>query len=171
MSTPLSGNNGGIIPESRRPDGTIRKERKVRPGYIAPEDVAKYTNSKAESTKRPPGFVPGLGVVAPKQEEQSKNAKRNAKKREEKSGGSESMSSLKVSDAPKPNAADDTPKKPDAAEMEKKLKALKKKLRQVEETEAKGGELLPEQKEKIAKKGLIVDEINELEKALEALQV
>lgn len=31
-----------IIPSSVRPDGSIRSERKVRPGYIPPEDISVY---------------------------------------------------------------------------------------------------------------------------------
>ncbi|CAH1761509.1 3618_t:CDS:2 [Entrophospora sp. SA101] len=31
-------NGERVIPASKRPDGTIRAERKVRPGYIPPED-------------------------------------------------------------------------------------------------------------------------------------
>ncbi|EEB06213.1 mago binding protein [Schizosaccharomyces japonicus yFS275] len=31
-----------VIPSSKRNDGTLRKERKVRPGYTAPEDIVRY---------------------------------------------------------------------------------------------------------------------------------
>lgn len=31
-----------IIPASRRPDGSLRKERRVRAGYTAPEEIPVY---------------------------------------------------------------------------------------------------------------------------------
>ncbi|PIA13504.1 hypothetical protein COEREDRAFT_83428 [Coemansia reversa NRRL 1564] len=31
-----------IVPESRRPDGTIRRARKIRNGYVPPEEQQKY---------------------------------------------------------------------------------------------------------------------------------
>ncbi|KAL2314857.1 Mago binding protein [Schizosaccharomyces pombe] len=31
-----------IIPESRRKDGSVRRERAVKPGYTAPEDIKRY---------------------------------------------------------------------------------------------------------------------------------
>ncbi|PWY97340.1 hypothetical protein BCV70DRAFT_150213, partial [Testicularia cyperi] len=35
-----------VIPESRRADGSIRKERKVRPGFTPVEDVARFRPSR-----------------------------------------------------------------------------------------------------------------------------
>lgn len=47
--------NNRIIPATRRPDGSLRKERRVRPGYIPQEDIAIYKNrfvAKREHAKR-----------------------------------------------------------------------------------------------------------------------
>ncbi|KZT12998.1 uncharacterized protein LAESUDRAFT_606383, partial [Laetiporus sulphureus 93-53] len=35
-----------VIPESRRPDGSIRKEKKVRPGYTPQEDVRRFRGTR-----------------------------------------------------------------------------------------------------------------------------
>ncbi len=52
------------IPASKRPDGTTRREIKIRPGYKPPEDVEVYKNSTAEGWKnRGTGGVPGAAVV------------------------------------------------------------------------------------------------------------
>ncbi|SOV05432.1 uncharacterized protein UDID_07669 [Ustilago sp. UG-2017a] len=40
-----------VIPESRRADGSIRKERKVRPGFIPTEDVARYRPAGAREAE------------------------------------------------------------------------------------------------------------------------
>ncbi|CAG8505682.1 11234_t:CDS:2 [Diversispora eburnea] len=46
--------NNRIIPATRRPDGSLRKERRVRPGFIPQEDIAIYKNrfvAKKEHTE------------------------------------------------------------------------------------------------------------------------
>jgi len=68
------------IPSSKRPDGSTRKEIKVRPGYRPPEDVETYKNRSAEAWKnRGQGGVPGADAVSPLKDDspaKSKNAKR-----------------------------------------------------------------------------------------------
>ncbi|KAK3824648.1 MAG: hypothetical protein J3Q66DRAFT_94196 [Benniella sp.] len=93
-----------VIPESRRADGTVRKERKVRPGYTPPEDVAKYTNRILEAA-RPAAAVPAAPVSAisdnaTKTKTQIKNEKRRAKRKEEGSQPSESTGSSSSSSEP-----------------------------------------------------------------------
>ena len=74
------------IPSSKRADGTVRREIKVRPGYKPPEDVEVYRNRTAEAWKgRKSGAVPGaeaLGSATTGTSTASKNAKRReARKR------------------------------------------------------------------------------------------
>jgi len=55
-----------VIPESRRPDGSLRKERKIRPGYTPQEDVSRFRGSRQQQLDRnalPKGHI--LGWVAP----------------------------------------------------------------------------------------------------------
>ncbi|KAJ1035597.1 hypothetical protein NDA18_000375 [Ustilago nuda] len=40
-----------VIPESRRADGSIRKERRVRPGFTPAEDVARYRPARAREAE------------------------------------------------------------------------------------------------------------------------
>lgn len=82
-----------IIPASLRPDGTTRREIKVRPGYRPPEDVEVYKNRTAEAWKsRGSGGVPGAGSASDSDRKDAaannKNAKRRAarKKAKEKDG-------------------------------------------------------------------------------------
>ncbi|CBQ69752.1 conserved hypothetical protein [Sporisorium reilianum SRZ2] len=40
-----------VIPESRRADGSIRRERKVRPGFTPVEDVVRYRSARAREAE------------------------------------------------------------------------------------------------------------------------
>ncbi|KAJ3150114.1 hypothetical protein HDU86_006738 [Geranomyces michiganensis] len=181
-----------VIPASRRPDGTVRKERKVRPGFVPQEDAARYSNAKIEATKVPAGYVPGLqqstsiagggsggaihqSAVDPAVSKAAKkNAKRKAKKVEEGLGIGARVtatdSSTSKPAASIPAAAPSTSIPSAAADAEKKLKALRKKLRQITDIETKES-LNDDQRQKIASKPQLEAEVAELEKALSALAV
>jgi partner of Y14 and mago protein len=95
-----------VIPESRRADGTVRKERKVRPGYTPPEDVAKYTNRVLEAARPVPVPAAPVSTVsdnATKTKTQIKNEKRRAKRKEEGSQPSESAGSSSTEPVNKDN--------------------------------------------------------------------
>ncbi|KAJ3056288.1 hypothetical protein HK097_007500 [Rhizophlyctis rosea] len=195
MSTPASGikevDGDRVIAASRRPDGTIRKERKVRPGFVPQEDVTRYSNEKVEASKVPKGYVPGMVLKsapptasdsAPKSKSAKKNAARAAKKAAEKeSGEGAGLGSQSSAPAPAPAPSKEAPV-PTApacfssttADAEKKLKNLRKKLRQIEELQDradKGEELVAEQKEKLAGRKKVEDDISELEAAVKKLSV
>lgn len=169
-----------VIPMTRRPDGTFRKERKVRPGYTPPEDVAKYTNRVLESVRPtpPPPTTPAANST-PKSKTQLKNDKRKAKRKEEavaaELAGYPTATTTNNNDTPKSTTTSDstTAAATDSTEAaatgpvdpEKKLRALNKKLRQVEqlkERQAKGETMLPEQIEKIDKMDDLLAQIAEL---------
>ncbi|KAK3341144.1 hypothetical protein B0T25DRAFT_332058 [Lasiosphaeria hispida] len=154
------------IPESVRPDGSKRKAIKIRPGYRPPEDVEVYKNRTAETFRsRGKGPVPGAeGLVDDKKLDTSsagvaanKNAKRReARKKAKATGGS-------VDGDAQPEAAGE--ELDPEAEKEKKVRNLKKKLRQAKDLKEKkdvGESLLPEQIAKVIK-------INELIRELDAL--
>ncbi|KAF9111710.1 hypothetical protein BGX27_004552 [Mortierella sp. AM989] len=175
MSTPSESISGiqekgdvRIIPMTRRPDGSFRKERKVRPGYTPPEDVAKYTNRVLDAI-RPTSSISSLTTPPAnndnnnntlKTKSQIKNEKRKAKRKED--GPAESSESTTPKSTDQKKLDDTTEATPTAAaatdsapvDPEKKLRALNKKLRQAEqlkERQDKGEELLPEQLEKVSK--------------------
>ncbi|KAH9951760.1 hypothetical protein B0H21DRAFT_189960 [Amylocystis lapponica] len=80
-----------VIPESRRPDGSVRKQIKIRPGFTPQEDVRRFRSTRqAEMDARalPKGHVVGWAppsAAAPALKGPlSKNAKKHEKKKEKK---------------------------------------------------------------------------------------
>ncbi|KAK4129346.1 hypothetical protein N657DRAFT_562972 [Parathielavia appendiculata] len=152
------------IPESRRADGSTRKAIKIRPGYRPPEDVEVYKNRIAETFRnRGKGPVPGAEglkddkAAQPSSAAANKNAKRREARKKAKAAG----------ESPEDAPAEEVKKEELdlEAEKEKKVRTLKKKLRQAKELKEKkegGGSLLPEQIAKVIK-------INELIRELDAL--
>jgi len=175
------------IPSSVRPDGSVRKEIRVRPGYRPPEDVELYKNRTAEGFRnRGKVGVPGA-EVAKSEEDASKSspaANKNAKRREARKkaaaatgDANEEVTDKSVESKDKAKPSETRAKanaKPEAepekvvdpeAEKEKEAKKLTKKLRQARELKDKGDKgdkLLPEQFEKVIK-------INELILSLDRL--
>src|SRR5947209_19285519 len=77
--------NERIIPASRRPDGSLRPERRVREGFTPLEDVARYKNTKVaaaeEAEARYNLLLHAKAAPPPKTKAQIKNEKRKAEKR------------------------------------------------------------------------------------------
>jgi len=83
-----------VIPETRRADGSLRKERKVRPGFTPQEDVQRFRGTRqlaAEARtgagKGPvpgysvPGAAPSSASTAIPAQPLSKSAKKNEKRK------------------------------------------------------------------------------------------
>jgi partner of Y14 and mago len=109
-STPLS-NSGiqtlstgdSIIPSSVRPDGSTRKEIKVRPGYRPPEDQEKYRNRIVEArSKIGKGGIPGAEparTLVTAGEEKNKNAKRREAAARKKAAATSATEQIRSGDA------------------------------------------------------------------------
>lgn len=169
------------IPSSLRPDGSQRREIKIRPGYRPPEDVEVYKNRTAEGFRtRGKGGIPGAGGLKDDDgdKEGSAASEKNKKRREarkrakENEGGKDGVNGVNGADGTN-GAKGGEGKKEDKkeeevdpeVEKEKKARALKKKLKQARELKEKkegGASLLPEQFAKVIK-------INELIRELDAL--
>ncbi|KAF8312829.1 hypothetical protein DL93DRAFT_2059600, partial [Clavulina sp. PMI_390] len=51
-----------VVPESKRADGSVRKEIKIRPGFTPQEDVGRFKTSRQqqrEATALPKGHILG----------------------------------------------------------------------------------------------------------------
>ncbi|GAB7348367.1 hypothetical protein MBLNU459_g6806t1 [Dothideomycetes sp. NU459] len=155
------------IPSSVRPDGSVRKEIRVRPGYRPPEDVEVYKNRTAEAWKnRGKGGVPGADVAA-QDDSASAAVNKNAKRREARKKAAAAAKDDTATDGQKDQSPE--PVKEEVldpeAEKAKEARKLSKKLRQardLKDKKEKGDALLPEQFEKVIK-------INELIRQLDNL--
>lgn len=151
------------IPGSRRPDGTLRKERKVRPGFTPAEDVVRYSNSRIEASKPsqyPPGYTPKAKPEA------SSATKKKASKAEKVDSPATQPRPQELKSKEATAATSSASPAPSAAtEKEKKIKALQKKLRQIEELKAKqssGTSLNAEQLDKVTKAKSLEEELSKL---------
>ncbi|KAB8234970.1 hypothetical protein ETB97_012599 [Aspergillus alliaceus] len=147
-----------FIPSSLRPDGSKRREIRVRPGYRPPEDVELYKNRAAEAWKnRGKSGVPGAeslksdndtatkaGTAASNKNAKRREAKKKAKATQDGTASTEGRNLNEIEDW-RVSASSADKKQPDGsdkaaagteeaadpeAEKEKKARNLKKKIRQ-----------------------------------------
>ena len=184
-----SKNNSGIqttsegtsfIPASKRADGSVRKEIKVRPGFKPSEDIATYKSPSAAAWKnRGSGEVPGAepAMTPTDSEAKSKNAKRREAARKKVTTQDEdlaiSLDDMKLSEVEKVKANWRDPNKSatndalveEEAEKQKKIRNALKKLKAVRELKEKklaGEKLSPDQLSKIGKEDELMRDLKKL---------
>jgi partner of Y14 and mago protein len=159
------------IPSSVRPDGTQRREIKIRPGYKPPEDVEVYKNRTADAWKtRGSGGVPGAAGLKddfPSAASSNKNAKRREARKKAKAAdeGEGANGSNKKDWREKEEEKKSEEVVDPEAEKEKKARNLKKKLKQAKDLKEKkegGAALLPEQFAKVIKISELIRELDAL---------
>lgn len=165
-----------VIPGSRRPDGTMRKEIRVKKGYT-PQEENKYESfgqKMAAKSAYPPGFAPPEEPAAKQRvpglpdDYVEQTAKKAAKKKNKPAKKEEAPAEQPAAPAPKEEPKKEEPAA--AAEPEKRLKNVKKKLAEIEALEAKGkAGLSADQLKKIGTKADFVAEQKYLEKVIKQM--
>jgi partner of Y14 and mago protein len=171
------------IPSSTRADGSKRKEIRVRPGYVPPEDIETYKNQGADALKnRGKAGIPGAEGLQSNiiiTDGKSKNAKRRdaAKKRlENQPNGDELAETLHKQnlDEDKLKADWRNPEKlqtstaqsdTDEAERQKKIRNALKKLkavRELKERRAAGEKMSIDQVAKMGKEPELLRDLSKL---------
>ncbi|EGD79500.1 hypothetical protein PTSG_10070 [Salpingoeca rosetta] len=140
-----------FIPATQRPDGTWRKPRRVRPGYIPPEEREVYESSGRKFVRE----REEMGVVGFQPLNKPTDKKKKKKSKAKKAEGEAASSS---STAPK---KPEEPKQ-DLAKVHRKLTKKLREIERLEERKAGGEALDADQLQKLQTKGDIEKELASL---------
>lgn len=180
--TSISKTEGTYIPASQRPDGTWRKERRVRDGYVPQEEVPLYESKGKIWAKNQMGPQYPVGLSQAEIEElkareaalndpnaaAKKRKKKKKKKLDNPTADPVDHLATSLENKLKVEESAETTATPSSTDPVKRLRNLRKKLREIDQLKEKidSGDLAnpeKEQLEKIARRSEVAAEIEDLE--------
>ncbi|XP_014283242.1 LOW QUALITY PROTEIN: partner of Y14 and mago [Halyomorpha halys] len=210
MASIVNTDSGRVIAATQRPDGSWRKERRVKDGYTPQEEVPLYESKGKQWASSKPAYPPGLDPKLIKEGEVKKKKKKGSGSGQAQQPQRAPLAEVKSTPDIAPVRAEEKwetvdgkgrgnkgakkdnvkeivikkiqpeiPKAPPVQqEPAKKLRNLKKKLKEIEQLEArikskelKNPDLSLDQLSKVARKSEIEDAIEALELEISSLNI
>lgn len=159
----LKDDKGYYVPATQRPDGSWRKERRLKENYIPQDEVALYESKGKRFSVNKPLLPPGAPVpmVAVTKQQKPRQVLVEKQPKQEK---------VKMPVIQKQNEnnkpVDKKPEEEPGTDPVKRVRNLKKKLKNIFELEVKvseGHSIDNDQRKKISSKNLVIKEIASLE--------
>lgn len=157
----LKDDKGYYVPATQRSDGTWRKERRLKENYIPQDEVALYESKGKKFATNAPKFPPGAPITMVAVPKQQKQVLTEKQPKQEKNNVPEVIKQ-KEKNKPVEKKVEEEP----GTDPVKRVRNLKKKLKNIEELEikvAEGHSIDNDQRKKISTKNAVLKEIAQLE--------